>query len=344
MAQIFDDGSSIETFDDGSTLVTDTTGKVSSTPALPDPPATSPNTSGFFSKVGTAISDTATGAYNAVTRSLSPTPSALGGIVGGAIASRLAGAGLNAGGTSTPGLSSNPVVNIQTQAGTSAAKDWRVRVSLPTGSSLLDTAVTGPGSILGRTNGVVFPYTPTITVVHNARYQEQALTHSNYKNYFYEGSDVAAITIAGDFTVQNIDEGQYLLGVIYFFRTCTKMFFGEKENSKNAGNPPPIVYLDGYGTFYLPHVSCVVTSFSHTMPDNVDYLEIPSTTGTSQSTGKNPTPSTGTTRLPTSSQIQVTLQPVYSRKNIYEKFTLSSFASGALLGSSSGSSNTSGFL
>lgn len=222
--------------------------------------------------------------------------------------------------------------------------DWRVRISLPKASSLFYRTAGQLQNVLARTNGVVFPYTPTVTVTHNARYQEQALTHSNYKNYFYEGSDVGAITISGDFTVQNLDEGQYLLAAIYFFRTCTKMFFGEKENSKNAGNPPPIVYLDGYGTFYLPHVSCVVTSFSHTMPDNVDYLEIPSTTGTSQSTGKNPTPSTGTTRLPTSSQIQVTLQPVYSRKNIYEKFTLSSFASGALLGSSSGSSNTSGFL
>ena len=222
--------------------------------------------------------------------------------------------------------------------------DWRVRISLPPKSKVFyndpDNAFQ---HILARTNGVIFPYTPTVTVAHNARYQEQALTHSNYKNYFYEGSDVAAITIAGDFTVQNVDDGLYLLAAIYFFRSATKMFFGRDEL---AGNPPPVVYLDGYGDFYLPHVSCVVTSFSHTMPADVDYVEIPysSAAGGNQTVyennGQGSNTKEGIVRLPTTSQISVTVQPVYSRNNIHNNMTVTDFSRGKLISRNS----SAGFL
>lgn len=342
---IYDDGSSIQTFDDGSTIITDNEGTVSSTPSIPDPIETSPNTSGFLSQVGGFISRSASSAVD-YARNIGP--NLLNGV--GSTASllnpnlgRLAASGLNLGGSNTGGRTGDPTVNINTIAGTPKEKDWRIRISLPSQSPLLASPIFGKNTLIDKTNGVIFPYIPTVTITHNARYQEQALTHSNYKNYFYEGSDVAAITIAGEFTVQNVTEGQYLLDAIYFFRTCTKMFFGTQEKTDTAGNPPPIVFLDGYGQYYLPHVSCVITSFQHTMPDNVDYLEIPTNTGTTNNPNQNPTSSTGTVRLPTSSQLQVTLQPVYSRRNVYDNFSLNKFASGALLGNP-GSKDTAGFL
>lgn len=219
--------------------------------------------------------------------------------------------------------------NINPLTTTSAATDWRVRISLPDASSFFYKDGSPLQSILARTNGVIFPYTPSITVTHNARYQEQALTHSNYKSYFYEGSDVAAITIAGDFTVQNWDEGQYLLAAIYFFRSCTKMFVG---NDALAGNPPPIVFLDGYGDFYFPHVSGVITTFTHTMPPDVDYVEIPAVSSSGAIAQKiSSTQTQQTVRLPTSSQLQITFQPVYSRKNSHDNFTLTDFSKGNLL-------------
>lgn len=331
MAQIFDDGSSIETFDDGSTVATATDGSVTSSPALPDPVVASPNTSAFDNPAPSANTPD-TGAVNNGKKDNGPSDTSLTGLARSLFnpsRDRLNNAGLNPGGTQTSNLKANPTVTINTQAGTPKATDWRVRIGLPAGfnkSLFNSTEYPTLQNILTRTNGVIFPYTPAITVTHNARYQEQSLTHSNYKNYFYEGSDVSAITVSGDFTVQNIDEGQYLISCIYFLRSCTKMFFGLDSQ---AGNPPPIVYLDGYGSFYLPHVSCVITSFQHTMPDNVDYLEIPL--------------GSKTVRMPTTSQLQVTLQPIYSRQNIYKNFSLSKFAQGALLGSS-GSTDTAGFL
>ena len=147
------------------------------------------------------------------------------------------------------------------------------------------------------------------------------------------------------------------------------MFFG---SGNNAGNPPPVVFLDGYGSHYFPHVPCVVSNFTHQLAENVDYIPIPVTRTTLQeqdvedlgnygsvndSLGPRIAPdfgskkSTGTsklgfssmtssTRVPTSSVISITLKPVYSRKNLHENFDLNKFAKGDLLGSK----NRGGFL
>lgn len=237
-----------------------------------------------------------------------------------------------------------------------AAQDWRVRISLAPGanyfykdpsnsllspltesgtaSNSLDSAIGGAfGTLFGagssgqRRIGVVFPYTPTITVTHTANYTAQKLTHNNYTNYFYDNSEVQPITISGEFTVQNVNEGQYLLATVYFFRSITKMFFGQDQQ---AGNPPPIVYLNGYGQYYLPNVPCVCTSFSHTMPDAVDYIDVPQS-GIGFYDPSRINPVLNSTRLPTTSTVSVTLQPVYSRVSQSQGFSLNDFARGALV-------------
>lgn len=252
---------------------------------------------------------------------------------------------------------------------TTSESDWRVRLSLADQANILykdPTQTTNSilDPLLG-TNGLIFPYTPTISVSHVANYQSQGLTHSNYAQHFYSNSEVSDIAISGEFTVQNADEGRYLMAAIYFLRSCTKMFFGQDDL---AGNPPPIIFLDGYGSHYFPHIPCVVSNFTHTMDSNVDYIEVPIKTtkleeieavpdqtnfgsvqnaefvptllksGAGNSTKLAKTTKLGfntlttTTRMPTSSQISVTLKPVYSRKNIHENFTLSDFSKGKLLG------------
>ena len=225
-------------------------------------------------------------------------------------------------------------IKVTTPEG-AAQGEWRVRIGLPSNGLFYLDPSNKLQSILKRTNGVIFPYTPSISVTHNARYQEQALTHSNYKNYFYEGSDVSAITITGDFTAQNTDEALYLLAAIYFFRSCTKMFFGADNL---AGNPPPIVYLDGYGDFYFPHVPCIVTSFQHTMPADVDYLEFhySENSTANQNSGVKSNLSQQIARVPTTSQITLTVQPVYSRKNIHNNMNLDAFSKGKLLSKNGG--------
>ncbi len=218
--------------------------------------------------------------------------------------------------------------------------DWRVRISASQSSGVLYWD-SNPGILqaLLETDGVIFPYVPSVTVTHAAKYNSQALTHSNYQNYFYESSEVSQIQISGDFTVQNTTEALYLLAVIQFFRASTKMFYGQSEQYQ--GSPPPIVYLDGYGQHYLPHVPCVVTQFTHTMPQDVDYIEYATpyvdTSGYTYDNLGNPVAPTNSganeavrTRVPTASTVSVTLQPVYSRKKQRE-FNYSAFSRGDLI-------------
>lgn len=283
--------------------------------------------------------------------------------------------GLLPGGASSQ-AKSIPNIGFQSASGsggaTAAAEDdWRVRVSLAAGAgifyqdpTLLPNALMYP---LLETNGVIWPYVPQISVTHQANYTPVGLTHSNYPAHFYNNSEVADIQVSGEFTVQSPADGQYLMAAIYFFRAATKMFFGQ---GANVGNPPPIVFLDGYGSHYFPHVPCVLSSFQHTMPAEVDYIQVPISKTTLSETPSTPgnsnfgsvqlseeeqkyVPSllqaskegtratsapnlqyntiTTTTRVPTVSTLAVTLKPIYSRKNIHERFDLSKFASGGLL-------------
>jgi hypothetical protein len=250
------------------------------------------------------------------------------------------------------GLLDRANVNYSNTITKDVTKDWRVRVS----SKSEALPYSGVMSPLGLTQGVIFPYTPQISVTHQANYTPQKFTHSNYPAYSYENSEVQSIQITADFTVQNSNEAAYLLACIYFFRSSTKMFFGSGDK---VGNPPPLVFLDGYGSHYFPHVPCLVTQFSHTMPADVDYLEtntqrsqdaVTGTPGQSPITDKyvqygqralqvgvgggnggGGAGGNSSTRIPTVSQITISLQPVYSKKVIAEHFSLESFSQGGLI-------------
>lgn len=199
--------------------------------------------------------------------------------------------------------------------GVAGSSDWRVRISMASETAGMFYNGGGVMSPLSSTNGLVFPTTPTVTVNHAATYNSTQLTHNNFKSYFYQGSDVQGITITGDFTAQTIEEGKYVNAAIHFLRACTKMFFG--TNTQYAGNPPPMVFLNGYGGTYLPNVPCVVTTFNHTMPNDVDYIQVESYW------------------MPVVSSISVTLQPVYSRSKQL-LFDNSSYNRGDVYGGGSG--------
>jgi len=191
------------------------------------------------------------------------------------------------------------------------SKDWRVRISCPlvTDSSQLMAPLT-------NTNGMIFPYLPQITMSHTANYQQMDIAHINYPFFAYKNSQVDEIQITGKFTVQDRVEADYWLAAVHFLRTVTKMFFG---TGQNLGNPPPICTLNGYGDFVYKDVSCFIKNFTVTMPNDVDYIQAGD--GGSGSV---------VTYVPVSSDISVTVQPVYSREKI-KSFDLTAFANGQLV-------------
>jgi len=248
----------------------------------------------------------------------------------------------------------------QAQAG-----DWRVRLRLaPQSNYLYNDPQCGPVLWpLRNTDGVIFPYTPSIDTAYKAEYEAYNLTHSNYRGYFYKGSYVDPINIKAMFTAQDHNEANYLLAVIHFFRSATKMFYGQDAQ---RGSPPPLVYLSGLGDFQFNEHPCVIAQFNYNLPNDVDYIRAQSgnANGTNLQIQRNRQTIAGNplsyalqrlatvglskgaldprlaqntlglddpTYVPTKMDIQLTLYPIQSREQVSKQFSVKNFANGNLL-------------
>jgi len=148
--------------------------------------------------------------------------------------------------------------------------DWRFRIGLLPGSA--DLYKSGEAGILEpliATNGVIFPYTPSIQMTYMADYQSTSPTHSNFPARFYSSSEVRDVQINGTFTAQSTAEADYMMAAIHFFRSATKMFYGQDAN---AGQPPPLVQCTGLGPHQFNGHKAVIQQFNYTLPEDVDYV------------------------------------------------------------------------
>jgi hypothetical protein len=251
----------------------------------------------------------------------------------------------------------------QAQAG-----DWRVRLRLAPTSNYLYNAP-DCGQVLWplrNTDGVIFPYTPSIDTSYKANYSAYDLTHSNYRGYFYQNSYVDGINIKATFTAQDTAEANYLLAVIHFFRSVTKMFYGQDAE---RGSPPPLTYLSGLGDFQFNEHPCVVSQFNYNLPADVNYIRAQSVlvNGTNLTSARRRQTVLGNplsyaiqrlstlgqgiqpgavdapfavqgslgaknpTYVPTKMDISLTLLPIQSRSQVSQLFSLKGFANGNLL-------------
>ena len=215
------------------------------------------------------------------------------------------------------GLPSGATVSRQTRDTTvnrfpSSGRDLRVKISDP---SRRISQLGGALAPLRQTDyKVVFPFTPEITINHSANYTESRPTHSNYEYLFYQNSTVSEININGVFVARTPSDADYVLAVQHFFRSVTKMFYGQDDI---AGLPPIVCRLEGHGDLQFSYIPIVVTNFSVTMPGDVDYIS-------------STNPNAG--RVPTSQTFVIQAKPIYSRSSITNGFSLTQFAKGALLG------------
>lgn len=167
---------------------------------------------------------------------------------------------------------------------------------------------------LFKTNGVLYPYTPTLLVSHTADYTSQNYTHSNYGQQAYNYSDISQIQLDGTFTANTVEEAKYTMAVIHFFRTVTKMYFANPKGK--VGAPPPILLFNYMGDMYY-NVPVVIASFAPTFPADVNYVPI--------SYGG------GQMSVPTQMTISIVMKPQYNPYNIKSEFDLDSFRTGKLL-------------
>ena len=192
-----------------------------------------------------------------------------------------------------------------------AKNDWRVRITCQW--NIFNSPLF---KVLEETGGVVWPYMPSITVSTKADYDTKSLIHSNYQIHSYKGSSVDDIQISGEFTCETETDAAYWIAATTFFKTSTKMFFGQGEY---AGNPPLICNLTGYGSSIFDKVPVIIKSFSVDLKDDVNYIRC-NTFGTN-------------TWVPVVSTVTVTVSPVYNRQRL-RKFNLQDYSRGKLAGSS----------
>jgi len=242
--------------------------------------------------------------------------------------------------------------------------DWRVRLRLAPQSRYLYNA-DNPGILqpLAVTDGVIFPYTPKIDTAYKADYDSYTLTHSNYKGYFYKSSYTDSINLSCTFTAQSTSEANYLLAVITFFKSATKMFYGQDAE---RGAPPPVVFLTGLGEYQFNEHACLINQFNYNLPADVDYIRAgsPNNVGvdlinrrdrqsvstnslfgslnrlasaflTPGALAKPPAPTVlsinNPTYVPTKMDITISLLPIQSRQQVSKQFSVKEFANGNLI-------------
>jgi hypothetical protein len=249
--------------------------------------------------------------------------------------------------------------------GDAPSNDWRVRLSLPKWPSFRTSPVLAP---LKDSGGLIFPYTPAITINQQTNYTPMTPIHNNYSFQAYKNSDPGTIQIVAPMYCEDSEQALYWIAMLHYLRSVSKMFSG---NDPKAGNPPPIVNLNGYGNFVFKNVPVVVTGFSVVLDKECDYIgcnvvgsamgavagladtiggladnfgleDISSVSGTLGQLagllgtfGIGGSTSGGVTHVPTKSSFTVTLKPTYSRTNV-RKFSLDQFVTGGYMSGSKG--------
>jgi len=166
---------------------------------------------------------------------------------------------------------------------------------------------------LAADGGIVFENTPTISLVSTASYTAYELMHSNYELNAYQKSTISDFQIQeARLTAETREKADYMLAVIQFLRTFTKMNYG--INDPEAGMPPRIMNFSAYGEHMFHNVPVALRSYSINLPDSVDYVQ----------TSFN-------TQVPLVMGINITLTFMPTPSKIKNEFSLSKFADGSLI-------------
>jgi hypothetical protein len=221
-------------------------------------------------------------------------------------------------GTSSPSAPTN-ALGTTTNPFTAANGFTNTGVSGTNSTGQQPTTAPGASNLLApliATNGVLFPYTPTISFEQAVEYSQTDMIQTNLTYEVYRRTPSVTINIQGKFTVQNQIEGQYAIAAIHFFRVASKMYFGTLAGP-NAGLPPPILRLNGYGTYMFNNLNCILKSHGFTYAENIDTVSVPV--------------AGGTVRLPSMFDLSITLTVQQTPQAMRSQFNLDAFRTGALM-------------
>jgi len=224
------------------------------------------------------------------------------------------------------GGSEAPLGHIPGEVSFSASStDWRVKLSLPTNNpAYKNSPVLAP--LVNSGNNLIFPFTPQVNITHSATYNSLDTTHNNYAFMAYDHSRVEQITITAEFYCENSVDAAYWIAATHYLRSVTKMSFGD---SADAGQPPPVVKLNGYGAYVFNNVPVVIKTFTMDLPKDVDYIS--ANVGGSITLEGMAFDVNNTSYAPVKSTLIVQLMPIYSRTQ-QRQFSLDAFVNGTYIG------------
>jgi hypothetical protein len=215
--------------------------------------------------------------------------------------------------------------------------DYRARLQAKSDAGR--QAILGPSSTdnilfpLWSTNGVLFPYTPSVSGGYVAEYQTPPFVHSIYGFNSYSRSYPKPISLSAEFTAQSNAEALYVLAVLYFFKSVTKSYFGINPYQK-AGTPPPVLLFNYLGEYQYNNVPVIIKEVNFNFPADIDYVPV----NTSRLTNADgvevnlpPSNMSGWSYVPTHLKIDITMDTQYIPIKVRNEFNLDEFRQGKLL-------------
>lgn len=157
--------------------------------------------------------------------------------------------------------------------------------------------------------GIVFDYTPSVTITYVTSYTPLDVVHSNYDFYAFQKAGVNDFQIEAPITSETREKANRTLAIIHFLRTFSKMNFGVDDDMK--GLPPRILRLFGYGDYMINDVPVAIRNFSVVLGQESDYVQ----------TDFN-------TQVPLSMRISINLHMMPTPSKIKNEFNLQDFAAG----------------
>ena len=138
-------------------------------------------------------------------------------------------------------------------------------------------------SQLGKAQGLIFPYTPKITMSYNINYEKTDFIHSNLSFNSYKNSPPPTISLNAKFTADTKANAIHMLSAVWFLQACSKcdtglntMSKGDNKNTANrsgAGLPPPVLYLNGYANL-MDNIPVIIEGFTVDYPEDIDYVRL----------------------------------------------------------------------
>ncbi len=128
-----------------------------------------------------------------------------------------------------------------------------------------------------QTNGLIFPYNPTISEGVNVNYDSLDVTHSNEQYFVYKNTSNVRITLSNAvWTCDTFDNAVYALAALHFFRAYSLMDFGMPQGTRTpSGKPPAPMWFSAYGNYAFHRVPVLLEKADWSFPNDVDYVGVP---------------------------------------------------------------------